>query len=84
MATNTGIEWTDCTWNVVTGCNKVSEGCKFCYAEIMHKRQMSMNPDKYSRPFLDGAYPYEPALELPLHWKKPRMIFVNSMSDLFF
>jgi len=77
------IQWTEKTWNPTVGCNKVSQGCKLCYAEIMHKRQMSMNPNKYSRPFLDGAFPYEPALEIPLHWRKPAMIFVNSMSDLF-
>lgn len=77
------IEWTNETWNPATGCNKVSPGCKNCYAEVMHKRLMVLQPDKYSRPFLDGALPYEPHLELPLHWRKPRMIFVNSMSDLF-
>lgn len=79
----TKIEWTDKTWNPVTGCNKVSDGCKFCYAEIMHKRQMGMNPKKYSRPFLDGAFPYPEALPIPLKFRKQYMIFVNSMSDLF-
>jgi protein gp37 len=80
---STKIEWTNVTWNPVVGCNKVSDGCKNCYAEVMHKRQRGMNPEKYSRPFLDGAFPHEASLELPLHWKKPRMVFVNSMSDLF-
>lgn len=95
MAARSKIEWTEMTWNVVTGCNKVSQGCKFCYAEVMHKRLMSMEESKvkkglikesdrkYSRPFLDGAFPHEPSLTIPLHMKKPRMIFVNSMSDLF-
>lgn len=77
------IEWTEKTWNVSTGCNKVSEGCKHCYAEVMHKRQMVLNPEKYAHPFLDGAFPHEASLEAPLRWKKPAMIFVNSMSDLF-
>jgi len=77
------IEWTEKTWNVSTGCNKVSEGCKHCYAEVMHKRQMVLNPEKYAHPFLDSAFPHEASLEAPLHWKKPAMIFVNSMSDLF-
>lgn len=77
------IEWTERTWNPVTGCNKVSQGCKNCYAEVMHKRLMSIALKKYSRPFLDGAFPYEPDLMIPLRWKKPCMIFVNSMSDLF-
>ncbi len=77
------IEWTEKTWNVSTGCNKVSEGCKHCYAAVMHPRQMVLNPEKYAHPFLDGAFPHEASLEVPLHWKKPAMIFVNSMSDLF-
>lgn len=79
----TKIEWTDATWNPTTGCNKVSEGCKNCYAEKMHPRLMALQPDKYGHKFLDGAFPHEPSLEFPLHWKKPRMVFVNSMSDLF-
>jgi protein gp37 len=77
------IEWTEKTWNPTTGCNKVSAGCKFCYAEVMHRRLMKMQPEKYNRPFLDGAFPHEPSLEIPLKWKKPQRIFVNSMSDLF-
>lgn len=80
---DTKIEWAQKVWNPVTGCSKVSQGCKNCYAEVMHKRLMKMQPDKYNRPFLDGASPHEPSLEIPLHWKKPQRIFVNSMSDLF-
>lgn len=85
----TSIEWCHRpgtipeTWNPTTGCNKVSPGCKFCYAEVMHRRLRKMQPKKYFRPFLAGAYPYEPALEIPLKWKKPRTVFVDSMSDLF-
>lgn len=79
----TKIQWTEATWNPITGCNKVSPGCKNCYAEIMHKRLMKMSPEKYSQPFLKGAKLHDPSLEIPLHWKKSKMIFVNSMSDLF-
>lgn len=71
------------TWNPTTGCNKVSRGCKNCYAEIMHARLMGMYPEKYSRPFLYGAIAHEPSLTIPLKWKTPRTVFVNSMSDLF-
>src|SRR3990167_4822889 len=77
------IEWTDETWNPTTGCNKVSEGCKNCYAEVQHRRMMAMHPKKYKRPFLDGAFADEASLENPLHFKKPTKFFVNSMSDLF-
>ena len=77
------IEWTNETWNPTTGCNKVSRGCKHCYAEVMHKRLMKMQPKKYSHPFLDGAFEYPEALNYPLTLKKPSMIFVDSMSDLF-
>lgn len=79
------IEWTMEVWNPTTGCNKVSPGCKNCYAEKMHNRLVN-NPkmkDKYTRPFLDGAFPHEGSLYLPINWKKPKTIFVNSMSDLF-
>jgi protein gp37 len=77
------IEWTEKTWNPVTGCNKVSAGCKNCYAEVMHKRLRVLMPEKYAHDFLEGAFPYEKDLLLPLKWKKPCRIFVNSMSDLF-
>lgn len=79
----TRIEWTDAVWNPTTGCNKVSTGCKYCYAEVMHKRLIGMKMPGYERPFLAGAYPNEAALGRPLKWKKPRKVFVNSMSDLF-
>lgn len=72
----TTIEWTDETWNPVTGCTKVSQGCKHCYAERIFKR---FNPGKN---FTDVQCHPE-RLEIPLHWRKPRKIFVNSMSDLF-
>lgn len=71
------------TWNPTTGCNKVSQGCKNCYAEVMHKRLQKMMPSKYSQPFLDGAVAHEDTLNIPFKWKSPRTVFVNSMSDLF-
>lgn len=76
------IEWTQKTWNPITGCNKVSQGCKNCYAEVMHKRLMGMYPEKYSKPFFDGVQLHEKELNKPYQWK-PSLIFVNSMSDLF-
>ena len=81
MATTSAIEWTEMTWNPVTGCRKVSQGCKNCYAERMAKRLQAMGVERYS----DGFVPTEHAdlLELPKTWKKSRVIFVNSMSDLF-
>jgi len=78
----TGIEWTDETWNPVTGCTKVSQGCKFCYAETMHKRLMKMCPQKYGTPF-GVVRCHESELDKPFKWTKPTMCFVNSMSDLF-
>jgi len=77
------IQWTDETWNPTTGCNKVSQGCKNCYAEKMHKRLMAMYPKKYNTPFLDGVKMHEMELGKPLTWRKPKRVFVNSMSDLF-
>jgi protein gp37 len=77
------IEWTDVTWNPVTGCDKVSQGCKNCYAEVMHRRLRGMFPEKYSQPFLGHIETHENELIRPTKWKKPRMVFVNSMSDLF-
>lgn len=79
----TKIEWTDQTWNPVTGCDKVSQGCKNCYAEVMHRRLRGMFPDKYSKPFLGNIEIHEDELNKPAQWRKPRMVFVNSMSDLF-
>lgn len=81
MATNSAIEWTGSTWNPVTGCKKISPGCKHCYAERMALRLKAMGQPNYARGF-DLAL-HEHALELPLSWKKPQTIFVNSMSDLF-
>lgn len=76
------IEWTDTTWNVSTGCNKISAGCKFCYAEVMTKRLKAMGQEKYKNGF-GQLVQHEDTLKEPYEWKKPRMVFVNSMSDLF-
>lgn len=75
------IEWTESTWNPVTGCTKISPGCKHCYAERMAKRLHAMGQPNYANGF--KVTPQEHALGLPLTWKKPQIIFVNSMSDLF-
>lgn len=77
----TKIEWTETTWNPVTGCSKVSPGCKNCYAERMTVRLKAMGQVNYARGFKVVAHDH--TLELPLNWKKPQMVFVNSMSDLF-
>jgi len=76
------IEWTEKTWNPVTGCTKCSPGCLNCYAERMTKRQVAMGTPKYKAGF-DRVVCHEPELDRPLKWKKPSMIFVNSMSDTF-
>lgn len=81
MAVNTNIEWTEVTWNPVTGCSKVSQGCKNCYAERMAKRLKAMKSQRYVNGF-EVTLHYD-LIELPYKWKKPRKIFVNSMSDLF-
>lgn len=81
MAKNSSIEWTESTWNPITGCTKVSPGCKFCYAERMAKRLKAMGSANYENGFKLTLH--EHVLELPLTWKKPQTIFVNSMSDLF-
>jgi protein gp37 len=81
MAANSKIEWTECTWNPVTGCTKVSPGCLNCYAERMAKRLRAMGQPNYRHGFQLTPHPH--MLDLPLHWRQPRMIFVNSMSDLF-
>lgn len=81
MATNSPIEWTDATWNPVTGCSKISPGCKHCYAEKMAKRLQAMGQPNYRHGFDLTLQPH--MLELPLHWRTPKRIFVNSMSDLF-
>jgi len=80
MARST-IEWTESTWNPVTGCTKVSPGCANCYAERMARRLQAMGQPNYSRGF--ELTVHEHVLEAPLRWKRPQMIFVNSMSDLF-
>ena len=81
MATHSPIEWTEATWNPVTGCDKVSPGCAHCYAERMARRLQAMGQRNYLRGF--ELTLQERMLELPLRWRKPRRIFVNSMSDLF-
>jgi protein gp37 len=81
MATNSHIEWTDATWNPVTGCTKISPGCKHCYAERLSKRLQAMSQANYRNGFKLTLQPQ--MLELPLRWKAPKRIFVNSMSDLF-
>lgn len=75
------IEWTEMTWNPTTGCDKVSQGCKFCYAEIMSKRLQAMGIDKYKDNF--EVRTHLDALNVPYTWKKSKVVFVNSMSDLF-
>ncbi len=81
MATNSNIEWTQATWNPVTGCNKISAGCKNCYAERMAKRLQLMGQNNYRNGFKVTLQPQ--MLELPLKWKSSKLVFVNSMSDLF-
>ena len=78
---NTKIEWTESTWNPVTGCTKVSPGCANCYAERMARRLQAMGQPNYRNGFRVTLH--EHALDIPLRWKKSQMIFVNSMSDLF-
>lgn len=82
MSDKTGIEWTDATWNPVTGCAKVSQGCKHCYAEREWPRMTRLVAAYAGREFTDVRCHPE-RLDQPLRWRKPRMIFVNSMSDLF-
>ena len=81
MATNSPIEWTDATWNPVTGCAKISPGCKHCYAERLANRLHAMGNRNYQNGFELTLQPH--MLDLPLKWKAPKRIFVNSMSDLF-
>lgn len=75
------IEWTEMTWNPVTGCDKISAGCKYCYAEVMAKRLQAMGLEKYKNAFKLTLH--EDALAIPYTWKKQKVVFVNSMSDLF-
>ena len=81
MAKKSSIEWTQMTWNPVTGCTKVSQGCKFCYAERMAKRLKAMGAARYQNGF--ALTMHEDLVDLPRQWKRPRTVFVNSMSDLF-
>jgi protein gp37 len=75
------IEWTEMTWNPTTGCDKISAGCKYCYAEVMSRRLQAMGIDKYNDGFKLRIH--EDALNIPYTWNKPKVVFVNSMSDLF-
>jgi protein gp37 len=81
MVTKSRIEWTHSSWNPVTGCSAVSAGCDHCYAERMARRLQAMGVAKYRNGFKVTLHP--DVLEAPLKWKKPQVIFVNSMSDLF-
>jgi len=81
MARRSAIEWTESTWNPVTGCSKVSPGCANCYAERMARRLQAMGSPNYANGFRLTLH--EHVLPLPLAWRRPQMVFVNSMSDLF-
>jgi len=81
MSSQSSIEWTDATWNPVRGCTKISPGCKYCYAEVFAERFRGVPGHPYERGFDLRLVPEK--LEEPLRWSKPKMIFVNSMSDLF-
>jgi len=81
MATSS-IEWTEMTWNPTVGCTKISAGCKFCYAEVMSKRLKGMGQEKYQEGF-KVVKPHPGSLNIPYTWKSSKVVFVNSMSDLF-
>jgi len=81
MAQATKIEWTESTWNPVTGCTKISLGCRNCYAERLALRLKAMGQPNYRNGFKVTVHPH--VLDVPLRWRQPRTIFVNSMSDLF-
>ncbi len=81
MADKTGIEWTESTWNPLTGCTQLSPGCANCYAKTLAKRLKAMGNQRYRNEFEITLH--SDLLNLPLQWKKPRKVFVNSMSDLF-
>jgi protein gp37 len=81
MANKSNIEWTEMTWNPVTGCTKVSQGCKHCYAERMAKRLTAMGAERYRNGFSVTLQP--DLVDIPRGWRLPRVVFVNSMSDLF-
>jgi protein gp37 len=81
MPTRSNIEWTEMTWNPVTGCTKISQGCKHCYAERMARRLEAMGSDRYRNGFKVTLHP--DLLDVPRRWRQARIVFVNSMSDLF-
>ena len=81
MSGKTKIEWTEVSWNPVTGCTKISDGCANCYAERLAKRLTAMHNPRYNNGF--NVTVHDDLITLPLEWKSPRKIFVNSMSDLF-
>jgi protein gp37 len=79
---NSSIEWTEMTWNPTTGCSKISAGCKYCYAEVMTRRLKAMGQEKYKDGF-NKVRVHEDSLDIPYSWKGSKVVFVNSMSDLF-
>ncbi len=81
MAATSAIEWTEATWNPVTGCDQISPGCAYCYAKTFAQRFEGVPGHPYEQGF--ALKLWSERLDLPLRWKRPRMIFVNSMSDLF-
>jgi protein gp37 len=81
MPTKSSIEWTEMTWNPVTGCSKLTQGCKNCYAERMAKRLTAMDNERYRNGFEVTLHP--DLIDVPRRWRQPRVVFVNSMSDLF-
>ena len=81
MAGKTKIEWTECSWNPITGCTKISDGCAHCYAATLTRRLVAMHNPRYKNGF--NVTVHEDLIELPKKWKAPRKIFVNSMSDIF-
>ena len=81
MPTKSSIEWTEMTWNPVTGCTRISQGCKNCYAERIAKRLQAMGAKRYVNAFKLSLH--EDLIDAPRRWKQPRLVFVNSMSDLF-
>ena len=81
MAVKSSIEWTESTWNPVTGCSKISPGCSNCYAERMAKRLQAMGQPNYRNGFKVTLHKH--IMDIPLQWKTPQLVFVNSMSDLF-
>ena len=81
MSMSSHIEWTEASWNPITGCSKFSPGCAHCYAEKMARRLQGMGRPKYRNGFSVTCHPEE--LEVPIGWKRPRMVFVCSMADLF-